>query len=274
MAEIGATAGWCEFNVRLAAGMLREAAAMTTQVTGEVIPSDQPGRICHDGAAAGRRGARHRALERADHPRRARDRDAARLRQHRDPQGLRAVSGHPPADRHCAARRRPAGRRRQRGHQCAGGRRQGGRGADLAPGGAARELHRLDPHRPAGGGNRGALPQADPARARRQGAADRARRRRPRRGGERGRLRRLRQSGTGLHVDRAHRGRPEGGRSVPREIRRQGARAAGRRSARRRRGARLAGQPGRGRARARAHRRRAGERRARSSPAARSPAPS
>jgi acyl-CoA reductase-like NAD-dependent aldehyde dehydrogenase len=45
MAEIGATAGWCEFNVRLAAGMLREAAAMTTQVTGEVIPSDQQGRI-------------------------------------------------------------------------------------------------------------------------------------------------------------------------------------------------------------------------------------
>jgi acyl-CoA reductase-like NAD-dependent aldehyde dehydrogenase len=45
MAEIGATAGWCEFNVRLAADMLREAAAMTTQVTGEVIPSNQPGRI-------------------------------------------------------------------------------------------------------------------------------------------------------------------------------------------------------------------------------------
>src|SRR5712692_8393840 len=45
MAEIGATAGWCEFNVRLAAGMLREAAAMTTLVAGEVIPSDQPGRI-------------------------------------------------------------------------------------------------------------------------------------------------------------------------------------------------------------------------------------
>src|SRR5712691_12445067 len=43
--ERRATAGWCEFNVRLAAGMLREAASMTTQVTGEVIPSDQPGRI-------------------------------------------------------------------------------------------------------------------------------------------------------------------------------------------------------------------------------------
>jgi acyl-CoA reductase-like NAD-dependent aldehyde dehydrogenase len=45
MAEIGATAAWCEFNVRLAAGMLREAAAMTTQIGGEVIPSDRPGRI-------------------------------------------------------------------------------------------------------------------------------------------------------------------------------------------------------------------------------------
>jgi acyl-CoA reductase-like NAD-dependent aldehyde dehydrogenase len=41
--EIGATAGWAGFNVHLAAGMLREAAAMTTQTTGEVIPSDKPG---------------------------------------------------------------------------------------------------------------------------------------------------------------------------------------------------------------------------------------
>jgi acyl-CoA reductase-like NAD-dependent aldehyde dehydrogenase len=41
--EIGATAGWAHFNVYLAAGMLREAAAMTTQVAGEVIPSDRPG---------------------------------------------------------------------------------------------------------------------------------------------------------------------------------------------------------------------------------------
>ena len=54
MAEIGATAAWCEFNVRLAAGMLREAAAMTTQIGGEVIPSDRPGRI----AMAVRRGMR------------------------------------------------------------------------------------------------------------------------------------------------------------------------------------------------------------------------
>ena len=37
-AETGATAGWAGFNVHLAAGMLREAAAMTTQISGEVIP--------------------------------------------------------------------------------------------------------------------------------------------------------------------------------------------------------------------------------------------
>ena len=41
--EIGATAGWAQFNVRLAAGMLREAGALTTQITGEIIPSDKPG---------------------------------------------------------------------------------------------------------------------------------------------------------------------------------------------------------------------------------------
>ena len=41
--ELGATAGWAGFNVHLAAGMLREAAAMTTQVIGETIPSDKPG---------------------------------------------------------------------------------------------------------------------------------------------------------------------------------------------------------------------------------------
>ena len=41
--ETGATAGWAGFNVYLAASMLREAAALTTQVTGQVIPSDRPG---------------------------------------------------------------------------------------------------------------------------------------------------------------------------------------------------------------------------------------
>jgi benzaldehyde dehydrogenase (NAD) len=36
---------WAGFNVFLAAGMLREAAALTTQISGEVIPSDVPGSL-------------------------------------------------------------------------------------------------------------------------------------------------------------------------------------------------------------------------------------
>ena len=44
-AEIGGAPGWYGFNVMLAAGMLREAAAMTTQISGEVIPSNVPGSL-------------------------------------------------------------------------------------------------------------------------------------------------------------------------------------------------------------------------------------
>ncbi len=43
MGEIGATAGWAMFNLFLAASMVREAAALTTQINGEVIPSDKAG---------------------------------------------------------------------------------------------------------------------------------------------------------------------------------------------------------------------------------------
>lgn len=43
--EIGATEGWARFNLMLAVGMVREAAALTTQIGGEVIPSDKPGCI-------------------------------------------------------------------------------------------------------------------------------------------------------------------------------------------------------------------------------------
>jgi benzaldehyde dehydrogenase (NAD) len=43
MAEIGTTEVWSAFNVKLATGMLREAASLTTQIAGEVIPSDKPG---------------------------------------------------------------------------------------------------------------------------------------------------------------------------------------------------------------------------------------
>lgn len=42
-AEIGATEGWARFNLMLAASMVREAAALTTQINGEIIPSDKPG---------------------------------------------------------------------------------------------------------------------------------------------------------------------------------------------------------------------------------------
>src|SRR3954467_4101700 len=45
MAEIGATAPWAGFNVTLASNMLREAASMTTQIGGDVIPSDKPGTL-------------------------------------------------------------------------------------------------------------------------------------------------------------------------------------------------------------------------------------
>jgi acyl-CoA reductase-like NAD-dependent aldehyde dehydrogenase len=43
MAETGAAAPWCGFNAMLATKMLREAASLTTQISGEVIPSDKPG---------------------------------------------------------------------------------------------------------------------------------------------------------------------------------------------------------------------------------------
>ncbi len=43
--ETGASRMWAGFNVHLAADMLLEAAALTTQISGEVIPSDIPGSL-------------------------------------------------------------------------------------------------------------------------------------------------------------------------------------------------------------------------------------
>jgi len=43
--EVGGAPMWYQFNVTLAGNMLREAAAMTTQIAGEVIPSDVPGSL-------------------------------------------------------------------------------------------------------------------------------------------------------------------------------------------------------------------------------------
>lgn len=44
-AETGGSGMWAGFNVHLAAGILLEAASMTTQISGEVIPSDVPGSL-------------------------------------------------------------------------------------------------------------------------------------------------------------------------------------------------------------------------------------
>ncbi|HAT1619693.1 TPA: aldehyde dehydrogenase [Raoultella planticola] len=52
-AETGATAHWAGFNVHLAADILREAAALTTQIEGQIIPSNVPGNL----ALAVRQGA-------------------------------------------------------------------------------------------------------------------------------------------------------------------------------------------------------------------------
>jgi acyl-CoA reductase-like NAD-dependent aldehyde dehydrogenase len=45
IAETGSTPSWYGFNVVLAANMLREAAAMTTQIAGNVLPSGVPGNV-------------------------------------------------------------------------------------------------------------------------------------------------------------------------------------------------------------------------------------
>ncbi len=44
-AETGASAMWAALNVRAAAGLLREAAAITTQIQGDVLPSDTAGHL-------------------------------------------------------------------------------------------------------------------------------------------------------------------------------------------------------------------------------------
>lgn len=44
-AETGATSHWAGFNVHLGAEVLREAAALTTQIDGQVIPSNVPGSL-------------------------------------------------------------------------------------------------------------------------------------------------------------------------------------------------------------------------------------
>lgn len=46
MAETGATAIWASHNVHLGVNIFEEAAAIVTQITGDIIPSDTPGNLC------------------------------------------------------------------------------------------------------------------------------------------------------------------------------------------------------------------------------------
>ena len=81
-AETGATPHWAGFNVHLGADILREAAALTTQIDGQVIPSNIPGNL----AMATRQGAGDGAMECADYFGGTRHCHSAGLRQYGDPQ--------------------------------------------------------------------------------------------------------------------------------------------------------------------------------------------
>ena len=205
--EIGATAGWAHFNVMLAADMLREAAALTTQITGEIIPSNRPGSL----AMAVRQpagvvvsmapwnapvilGVRALATPLACGNTVVMKTSEICPRTHRliiDTLNEAGLPGGRPQRRLQRPRRRARDRR----------------GADRPARRPPRQLHRLDPRRPDHRRDRRPPPEAGAARARRQGAARRARRRRPRRRRRRHRLRRLHEPGPDLHVDRARRRR-------------------------------------------------------------------
>ena len=134
---------WAGFNVMLAAGMIREAASLTTQVAGEVIPSDVPGSL-----AMGMRQPAGVVLGIAPW-------NAPIIL------GVRAIAtplacgntvilkGSENCPRthqlivEAFAGRRLSARRGELHHQCAGGCGRRGRGHGGAPGGAARQLHRL-----------------------------------------------------------------------------------------------------------------------------------
>ena len=143
-AETGATGMWAGFNVMLAAGMIREAASLTTQVAGEVIPSDVPGSLAMGirqpaGVVLGIApwnapvilGVRAIATPLACG-------NTVILK------GTRELPAHAPAHRRGVPGRGFSARRGELHHQCAGRRRRGGRSHGGAPGGAACQLHRLD----------------------------------------------------------------------------------------------------------------------------------
>jgi acyl-CoA reductase-like NAD-dependent aldehyde dehydrogenase len=218
--ETGAMANWYGFNVRLAANMLREAAAMTTQITGEVIPSDVPGSfamavrqpcgvvlgiapwnapvILATRAIAMPLACGNTVVLKASELSPAVHRLIGQVLQDAGlGDGVVNVISNAPQDAAAIVARliaNPAVRR----VNFTGSTHVGGSSATL-----------------------GAPPQAGLAGTGRQGAVAGARRRRPRRGGRR-RVWRVLQPGADLHVDRARDRRRQGRRCVRRQAGRQG----------------------------------------------------
>ena len=229
VAETGCTPQWAQFNVGFGASLLREAASMTTQVGGEVIPTEvpdnlalamrQPVGVCLGIApwnAPVILGVRAIAMALACGNTVVFKASEMCPASHRLI-GTVCVEAGLPAGRGQCRDQRPGRRARHR------------RGADRAPRGQAHQLHRLDARRKDHREEGRRVLEAGPPRARRQGAARRARRREPRRGRQRRIVRRVRQPGTDLYVDRAARGRRGDRRRVRRQAREEGLRAQRRR---------------------------------------------
>ena len=164
---------WVGFNVHLAAGMLREAAAMTTQITGEVIPSDKPGTL-----AMGIRQPAGVVLGIApwNAPVILGTRAVAMPLACGNTVVLKASELCPATHRLIGSVLAEAGLpdgRGQCGDQRAARRRRGRRGADRPSRRPPRQLHRLDPGRQDHRRDLRAPPQAGAAGTRRQGALHR-----------------------------------------------------------------------------------------------------
>ena len=228
--ETGGVFGWGMFNVELAAGMLREAAAQAYGLVGEVIPSDVPGKLAMGvrapagvvvgiapwnapvilstrAVATPLAYANTVVLKASELCPRTHAAVVTALVDAGLPPGVINLVTNAPEDAADVVDEliaHPATRR-----------------INFTGSTQGRPDHRREG---------GPAPEAGAARARRQGADGRAPRRRPR-SRRRGReLRRVLPSGTDLHVDRADRGRPDGRRRAGGEAGRAGARAAGRRS--------------------------------------------
>ena len=243
--ETGGVFGWGMFNVSAGRRDAARGRGPGLLAHGRGHPLRRARQARHGGAPAGRSRGGDRALERAGDPGHAGGGDTARLRQHGRAQGLGDLPPHARRRGPRARRRRAPRRGDQLPHPRPGRRRRRGRRADRPSGDAPDQLHRLDPGRAVHRRERRTASQARAARARRQGPDGRAGRRRSgsRRG--RGELRRLLSPGPDLHVDRADRGRPRGGRRLGRPAGRPGLRAARRRPTRARDGDRADDQRGR-----------------------------